>query len=71
MTILRIIFANKDPLIAYHMMCGGGDYIPYKTANDFLEYLDVYEAIKAQGELEQKQEYEKKRQEQEAQRRQR
>ena len=53
------------------MMCGGGDYIPYKTANDFLEYLDVYEAIKAQGELEQKQEYEKKRQEQETKRKQR
>ena len=71
MTILRIIFANKDPLLVYHMMCGGGDSIPYKTANEFLEYLDVYEAIKEQGDLEQKQEYERKRQEQEAQRKQR
>ena len=59
MTILRIIFANKDPLLMYHMLCGGGEYIPYKTANEFLEYLDVYEAIKEQGMLEQKQEYEK------------
>lgn len=66
MTILRIIFANKDPLIAYHMLCGGGDCIPYKTANEFLEYLDVYEAIKEQGMWEQKQEYEKQRQQQES-----
>ena len=53
MTILRIIFANKDPLIAYHMLCGGGDCIPYKTANEFLEYLDVYEAIEDQSRKEQ------------------
>lgn len=53
MTILRIIFANKDPLIAYHMLCGGGDYIPYKTANEFLEYLDVYETIEEQSRKEQ------------------
>lgn len=64
MTVLKIIFANKDPLLVYHMLNGGGDFIPYKTADEFLEYLEVYEAIKAQGELEQKQEYERQKQEQ-------
>lgn len=64
MTILKIIFANKDPLLVYHMLKGGGEFIPYKTADEFLEYLEVYEAIKAQGELEQKQEHERQRQEQ-------
>ena len=48
MTILRIIFANKDPLMAYHMLKGGGDYISYETAEEFLEMLDVHEAIKIQ-----------------------
>lgn len=65
---MRIIFANKDPLLMYHMIKGGGDSISYKTLTEFLEYLDVYEAIKAQGDLEQKQEFERKRQEQETQR---
>lgn len=69
MTILRIIFANKDPLLMYHMIKGGGDGISYKTLDEFLEYLDVYEAIQAQSDLEQKQEYERKRQEQETQKR--
>lgn len=68
MTILRIIFANKDPLLMYHMLTGGGEFIPYKTADEFLEYLDVYEAIKDQGALEQKQEHEKQMREQEAKR---
>lgn len=63
MTILRLIFANKDPLLMLHMLSGGGDSISYKTATDFLEYLDVYEAIKAQTDLEQKQEYDRKQQE--------
>lgn len=43
--ILRIIFANKDPLLAYHML---KTEIPYKTVEEFVEYLDVYEAIQEQ-----------------------
>lgn len=66
MTILRIIFANKDPLLVFHMIRGGGDSISYNTLVEFREYLDVYEAIKEQGMLEQKQEYEKQRQQQES-----
>lgn len=44
MNILRAVFANKDPLIAFHMI----QEIPYKTVVDFIEYLDVYEAIQQQ-----------------------
>lgn len=42
--MLRAVFANKDPLIAFHMI----QEIPYKTVVDFIEYLDVYEAIQQQ-----------------------
>lgn len=58
MEILRVIFSNKDPLIAYHMLNGGGPSIPYATTLEYIEYLDVYEAIKEQGEREAKQEAE-------------
>jgi hypothetical protein len=52
MEILRVIFSNKDPLIAYHMLNGGGPSIPYSTTLEYIEYLDVYESIKEQGEKE-------------------
>ena len=71
MTILRIIFANKDPLLMLHMLEGGGDFISYRTANRFLEYLEVHDAIKEQGMLEQRQEHEKQLKEQETKRKQR
>lgn len=45
MTILRAVFANKDPLLAYHLI---KEEIPYTTLVEFVEYLDVYEAIKEQ-----------------------
>lgn len=35
--------------MAFHMLNGGGESIPYKTMEAFLEYLDVYEAIDAQS----------------------
>lgn len=47
--MLRAVFANKDPLIAYHML---KSEIPYGTMVEFIEYLDVYEAIKEQQEKE-------------------
>lgn len=43
LAILRVIFANKDPLIAYHML---KTEISYATVCEFLEYLDVYESLK-------------------------
>lgn len=49
MTILRVIFANKDPLLAYHLL---KTEIPYPTVVEFVEYLDVYEAIREQQEKE-------------------
>lgn len=49
MSILRVIFANKDPLLAYHLL---KTEIPYSTVEEFVEYLDVYEAIKEQQEIE-------------------
>lgn len=69
MTVLRVLFANKDPLLMYHMMKGGGEAIPYQTTVEFLEYLDVWEAIKAQGELEARQEHENKMREQQQRKR--
>lgn len=66
---MRVIFANKDPLLIYHMMKGGGESIPYQTTVEFLEYLDVWEAIKAQGELEARQEHENKMREQQQRKR--
>ena len=59
MEILRVIFSNKDPLIAYHMLKGGGPSIPYSTTVEYIEYLDVYEAIKEQGEREMRQKAER------------
>lgn len=49
MTVLRAIFANKDPLMAYHLL---KTEIPYPTIVEFVEYLDVYEAIREQQEKE-------------------
>lgn len=49
MTILRVIFANKDPLLAYHLL---KTEIPYPTVVEFVEYLDVYEAIREQQDKE-------------------
>lgn len=66
---MRVLFANKDPLLMYHMMKGGGEAIPYLTTVEFLEYLDVWEAIKAQGELEARQEHENKMREQQQRKR--
>lgn len=43
MNILRAIFSNKDPLIAFHML---KKEIPYTTLLEYLEYLEVWEAIK-------------------------
>jgi hypothetical protein len=51
------------------MMKGGGEAIPYQTTVEFLEYLDVWEAIKAQGELEARQEHENKMREQQQRKR--
>lgn len=45
---MRIIFANKDPLLMYHMLKGGGESISYATAEEFLEMLDVHTAINEQ-----------------------
>lgn len=49
MSVLRVVFANQNPLMAFHMLNGGGESIPYKTMEAFLEYLDVYEAIEVQS----------------------
>ena len=49
MAILRVIFSNKDPLIAYHLL---KTEIPYPTVVEYAEYLDVYEAIREQQEKE-------------------
>ena len=63
MTILRVIFSNKDPLLMYHMLKGGGDFIAYSTVLEYTEYLDVYESIKEQGEKEVREKHEKQMQE--------
>ena len=60
MTILKVVFANKDPLIAYHMLMGGGESISYGTLMEFSEYLEVYEAIKEHGNKEIEQEHKNK-----------
>ena len=49
MAILRVIFSNKDPLMAYHLL---KTEIPYSTVVEYIEYLDVYEAIREQQEKE-------------------
>lgn len=49
MVVLRAIFANKDPLLAYHLL---KTEIPYTTLEEFVEYLDVYEAIREQQDME-------------------
>ena len=49
MAILRVIFSNKDPLMAYHLL---KTEIPYSTTVEYIEYLDVYEAIREQQEKE-------------------
>lgn len=43
MTILRVIFSNQDPLLAYHKL---KTEIPFNTFLEFVEYLDVYESLK-------------------------
>lgn len=58
MTVLRAIFSNKDPLLAYHML---KTEIPYGTLLEYVEYLDVYESIKEQQEKEMQEEIEKAR----------
>lgn len=62
MTVLRVIFSNKDPLLVFHQLKGGGEGIPYPTVIEYLEYLDVYEAIKEQQEKEMNAEVAKARQ---------
>jgi hypothetical protein len=47
--VLRAIFANKDPLIAFHLL---KKEIPYSTLLEFVEYLDVFEAMKEHAETE-------------------
>lgn len=49
MTVLKVIFSNKDPLLAYHML---KTEIPYNTVIEYLEMLDVYEALKEQADRE-------------------
>lgn len=49
MTVLRVIFSNKDPLIAYHML---KTEIPYSTFIEYVEMLDVYDAITEQQDKE-------------------
>jgi hypothetical protein len=41
------------------MLKGGGTSIPYTTVVEYLEYLDVYEAIEEQNNLEMQQKHEK------------
>ena len=41
------------------MLKGGGQSIPYTTVVEYLEYLDVYEAIEEQNNLEMQQKHEK------------
>lgn len=43
MRVLRAVFSNKDPLIAFHML---KTEIPYTTLLEYIEYLDVFEALK-------------------------
>ena len=45
-TILRAIFANKDPLLAYHLL---KTEIPMDTLEEFLEYLDAKETLDEWG----------------------
>lgn len=49
MNVLRATFANKNPLIAFHLL---HTEIPYSTLSSFLEYLDVYEELKDLAEKE-------------------
>ena len=49
MNVLRATFANKNPLIAFHLL---HTEIPYATLSSFLEYLDVYEELKDLAEKE-------------------
>lgn len=53
MNVLRATFANKNPLIAFHLL---HTEIPYATLSSFLEYLDVYEELKDLAEKEAKEE---------------
>lgn len=40
--ILRAIFSNKDPLLAYHML---KTEIPMSTVEEYIEYLDAKETL--------------------------
>lgn len=51
MTILRIIFSTRNPIHTLHLL---KTEIPYETSLEYIEYLDVYEAIKEQSEKEAK-----------------
>ena len=41
-----MIFANKDPLLAYHLL---KTEIPLDTVEEFLEYLDAKESLEQWG----------------------
>jgi len=45
-SILRVIFSNKDPLLAYHML---KTKIPTDTFEEYLEYLDAKETLEEWG----------------------
>lgn len=44
--ILRAIFSNKDPLLAYHLL---KTEIPMSTVEEYIEYLDAKETLDEWG----------------------
>lgn len=44
--ILRAIFSNKDPLLAYHLL---KTEIPMDTVEEYIEYLDAKETLEEWG----------------------
>lgn len=44
--ILRAVFANKDPLLAYHLL---KTEIPMDTLEEFIELLDAKETLDEWG----------------------
>jgi hypothetical protein len=56
---LRAIFANKDPLLAYHLL---KTEIPIDTVEEFIEYLDAKETLEEWGRASAKAEQDRKQQ---------
>ena len=44
--MLRAIFANQDPLLAYHLL---KTEIPLETMEEFIEYLDAKDSLEQWG----------------------